>query len=251
MASLTTVYVISVIVTSIAGMGSAFLGNKIYPLKGGYQPPPPTPAEVAAAVKKAEIADTEARKKADALASAELYQIKDAQKSKAESESEPEAESEAESEDESEAESEDESEAESKPTPEPEPESKPEPEQKPLAIEPPVQPTLPVTVTAENLKEVIAKNFNMDDEFANNVIDFIKTPVSEWNLIAKTPQELKKKFVKTLSHPNLNKCPANLLDVCKIVNIKYSNMKDLIDGERYTPYGDQTNDAVRVLSNSS
>jgi hypothetical protein len=39
MASLTTVYMISMILTSIVGMGSAFLGNRIYPLKGGVEPP--------------------------------------------------------------------------------------------------------------------------------------------------------------------------------------------------------------------
>ena len=35
MASLTTVYVISMIVTSVVGIASAFVGNKIYPLTGG------------------------------------------------------------------------------------------------------------------------------------------------------------------------------------------------------------------------
>ena len=59
MASLTTVYMISMILTSIAGIGSAFLGNKIYPLTGGaepipveLQPPtlPQTPAEVPVSV---------------------------------------------------------------------------------------------------------------------------------------------------------------------------------------------------------
>jgi hypothetical protein len=35
MASLTTVYVISMFITSVVGIASAFVGNKIYPLSGG------------------------------------------------------------------------------------------------------------------------------------------------------------------------------------------------------------------------
>jgi len=73
MASLTTVYMISMILTSIAGFGSAFLGNRIFPLKGGAEPPPPTPAEVSKAA--AEVAE-----KASKLASAEQYQIREAEK---------------------------------------------------------------------------------------------------------------------------------------------------------------------------
>lgn len=49
MASLTTVYTISMFLTSIAGIASAFLGNRIFPLTGGAQPVPkeeqPVPKE--------------------------------------------------------------------------------------------------------------------------------------------------------------------------------------------------------------
>lgn len=38
MVSLSTVYLVSVVLTSIAGMGSAYLGNRVY--KGGAQPVP-------------------------------------------------------------------------------------------------------------------------------------------------------------------------------------------------------------------
>ena len=38
MASLTTVYMISMVLTSIAGVSSAFLGNRIFPLTGGAIP---------------------------------------------------------------------------------------------------------------------------------------------------------------------------------------------------------------------
>jgi hypothetical protein len=90
----------------------------------------------------------------------------------------------------------------------------------------------------------------MDDEFSKNVVDFIKTPVVNWENIAPTPSELRRKFMKTLTHPNLNKCPAKLIDLCKIVNIKYSNMKDFIESNPYMPYGDQTKDAISLLSNT-
>ena len=39
MASLTTVYLISMVLTSIAGIASAFVGSKIYPLSGGAESP--------------------------------------------------------------------------------------------------------------------------------------------------------------------------------------------------------------------
>jgi hypothetical protein len=38
MASLTTVYMISMILTSIAGFSSAFVANRIFPLTGGALP---------------------------------------------------------------------------------------------------------------------------------------------------------------------------------------------------------------------
>jgi hypothetical protein len=51
MASLTTVYMISMILTSIAGFSSAFVGNRIFPLTGGAIPTEPialpeTPTDV-------------------------------------------------------------------------------------------------------------------------------------------------------------------------------------------------------------
>lgn len=162
MASLTTVYVISIILTSLAGIGSAFVGNKIYPLKGGSVVEVETPKEVT-----------------------------------------------------------------------------------PPAPAPAIQ-----VADTNPLQEAIKSGFNMDDEFAANVVDFIKTPVIEWTSIAGSPQELRRKFMKALTHPNLNKCPAKLLDLCKIVNIKYSNMKDFIENNPYIPYEDQTKDALDLLSST-
>ena len=155
---------ISIVLTSIAGIGSAFVGNSIYPISGG----------------------------------AEKSDVK--------------------------------------------PEVPEVPEEKP--VEPEVEPEEPL----EPLEETIKTEFGMDDEFAKNVVAFIKTPVTQWNSIAADPRELRQKFMRALTHPNLNKCPTRLLDICKIVNIKYSNMSDLINGKPYTPYGDQSVDAAAVLS---
>lgn len=44
MASLTTVYLISIFVASVAALGSAFLGNKI--MSGGDQSSPPIPEQM-------------------------------------------------------------------------------------------------------------------------------------------------------------------------------------------------------------
>ena len=161
MASLTTVYVISIILASIAGVSSAFVGNTIYPLTGGAEETP-------------------------------------------------------------------------KPEPKLEPKLEPNPND---AVEP--------------LEETIKNEFNMDTEFAKNVVAFIKTPVTQWKTIASDPRELKQKFMRALTHPNLNKCPPRLIDICKIVNIKYSNMLDFINERDYTPYGDQSADAAAVLASSS
>jgi hypothetical protein len=67
MSSLSTVYAITTVLSSIAGMGAAFIGNRIFPLAGGSRPPPPTPAEV-------EQATRIAADKAQKLAAAEDFE---------------------------------------------------------------------------------------------------------------------------------------------------------------------------------
>jgi hypothetical protein len=69
MSSLSTVYAITTVLSSIAGMGAAFIGNRIFPLTGGSRPPPPTPAEV-------EEATRVAADKAQKLAAAEEFEKK-------------------------------------------------------------------------------------------------------------------------------------------------------------------------------
>jgi len=201
MASLTTVYMISVLLSSLAGMGAAFVGNKVYPIKGGAEVAPPTPAEVKAA--------TEDADKATHL-TAEPYQIKKAQ------EDEP-------------------------PTEEAKVQEKPKPTEEAKVEEQP---------ESDKLTKAIMDGFGMDAEFAKNVVSFIKTPVRSWREIASTQSELKQKFMKTLTHPNLNKCPEALKNICKIVAVKYSNMKDFIEEKDYTPFEDETADALNVLSSN-
>jgi hypothetical protein len=74
MTSLSTVYFISILTASIAGIGSAFVGNMIHPIKGGADYVPPTPADVAKATADAERATNEADKKAKELRDAEPFQ---------------------------------------------------------------------------------------------------------------------------------------------------------------------------------
>ena len=109
---------------------------------------------------------------------------------------------------------------------------------------------VPEATSQPSLSEAIQTGFGMNSDFANNVMMFIKTPVTEWKQIAGNPSELRRKFMQTLTHENLNKCPQNLKDVCKLVSIKYSNMKDFIEGNPYQNYGDQTQEATALLSST-
>ena len=168
----------SVLLSSAAGIGAAFVGNKIYPIKGLTEYPEKATHETP--------------------------------------------------------------QEEIKPEPQPNVEEATE-EESPKAEEP----------SQDKLTKAIMDGFEMDAEFSKNVVDFIKTPVTSWKDIANTSAELRQKFMRTLTHPNLNKCPAVLKDVCKIVAVKYSNMKDFIDGKDYMAFGDETADALNVLSSNS
>lgn len=106
-------------------------------------------------------------------------------------------------------------------------------------------------IDSSKLSNAIQTGFGMDEEFAKNVIDFIKTPVINWNSIAANPSELRDKFRKTLTHPNLNRCPESLLRICELVSKKYSNMKDFIAGEGYQNLGDQTQEAISLLPSTA
>lgn len=198
MVSLSTVYVISIVLTSLAGMGSAFVGNKVYPIQGGAILPPLTPEDVRKATE-------EAADKARAYAEASSFQKKQAEEEKKE---EPNIYAS---------------------------EEPPKEEEKPTS----------------ELKQKILEKFQVNDEVGQAITEFVQTPVVDWKKIADTPSDLRRKFVMTMTHPDQNKCPPKLLDLCKIVYVKYSNMISFInDDATYVPYGDQTSEALTLLSNS-
>jgi len=123
------------------------------------------------------------------------------------------------------------------PTPEPTPEPQPVPQPEPKP-----------TVNLDELKSKITAGFEGNAEASENIVQFLKTPVRQWQTIAPTFQELTRKFRISLTHPNLNKCPASLLQVCQMVSQKYSNMKDLAQGkEDITELGDQTQQAYNLI----
>jgi hypothetical protein len=74
MQSLTTVYFISLVIVSVVGIGSAFLGNAIHEIKGGADYVPPTASDVAKATTEAELASKIADDKARELRDAEDFQ---------------------------------------------------------------------------------------------------------------------------------------------------------------------------------
>ena len=181
------VYGISIFLASAAGMGAAFLGNRIYPLKGGDDKPPPTPAEVAAAVKKAEKADTEASKLADKLAESgkplpELEPEKEEVEPEPEKEEEEKTEPEPEEKEEEvesipEPEKEEEEEVESIPEPEKEEEEKtePEPEEKEEEVE-------PEPANKEYIAK-IEKDLDVSPEIAEDIFTIINTPTAVVNTL--------------------------------------------------------------------
>jgi len=147
MASLTTVYVVSLVLASLSGIGSAFVGHAVYPWKGG------------------------------------------------------------------------------------------------AVVETPIETTKPDVI---NLESQIAKQFG-NKETAKVIAEFIETPVMEWKTIAPTFREIVKKYSETMTHPDQNKCPPKLLELCKLVNVKFSRIRDFIRTETPDSLGDQTSEAMEIL----
>jgi hypothetical protein len=48
-------------------------------------------------------------------------------------------------------------------------------------------------------------------------------------------------------HADKNKCPVELLSLCNMVSVKFSNMKDFINNEQYDNIGDETQEALKIL----
>lgn len=166
MASLTTVYGLSIILASIAGVGSAFVANKIYPLSGG-----------------AISTSTELTKSDSTVV----------------------------------------------------------PESKVPALS---------SVSAEELEQRIAKDFG-NDVAAKNIVEFIRTPVSDWKNIAPSFNALRQKYVKSMTHPDQDKCPPKLASICNMVSVKFSEIRQFINGENYQNLGDQSADAMKILDGTA
>lgn len=61
MPSLSTVYFVSIMIASVAGIGSAFVGNMIHPIKGGSDYLAPPPGEVPTPTNESDKKDQELR----------------------------------------------------------------------------------------------------------------------------------------------------------------------------------------------
>ena len=163
MASLTTVYGICIVLASLAGIGSAFAANKIYPLTGG------------------------------ALStSTELIKMDSTVEQKQEA---------------------------------------------------------PEDVSPEHLEEQIAKEFG-NEIAAKNIVEFIRTPVENWQSIAPSFNALRQKYARSMTHPDQDKCPKKLTDLCNMVSIKFSEMRQFINGETHQNLGDQSADALKILNST-
>lgn len=260
MVNLSTVYAISIVLASVAGMGSAFLGHRFYPIVGGAAKPPPSPSEVYAEAKKtAELAErlasaqippkeeeTEIPPEPEVPTKSEDISANAPTDTNNEPPLEPSAEPEVPTKSEeipAEAPTDTNNEPPEIPTylPEPEPEAQPEPE---------VKEEENTIGGGIGLVDEIKDVFGKDDIFASNMAAFIKTPVQNWTQIASTPEELFEKFKETLNDPDLPNCPANLMNLCKLVVVKYTNMEKFSKGDpSATLYGDQTDAAIQILSN--
>ena len=166
MASLTTVYGISIVLASLGGIGSAFLANKIHPLAGGA------------------ISTSTELIKMDSTGS----------------------------------------------------ENSTPPE--------------PVSVSPEQLEQRISADFGSDIA-AKNIVDFIRTPVDKWQTIAPSFNALRQKYVKSMTHPDQDKCPKKLAEICNMVSVKFSEMRQFINGENYQNLGDQSADVLKILDSTA
>ena len=131
-----------------------------------------------------------------------------------------------------------------------------------LALQPPPSEVKPVEQSVEiaqpepepepepepspELEQKIAERFG-NPEAAKHISDFIRTPVAEWKNIANSLSELKKKYLKARVDQDHNNCPVELLNLCTMVSHKFSNMKDFINNEPYETIGDETQEALKIL----
>jgi len=103
------------------------------------------------------------------------------------------------------------------------------------------------TQTVQNLKTELTKQFG-SEVAAKNITEFIETPVMEWKKIAPTFREIVKKYSGSTTHPDQNKCPPKLVEICKLVSTKFSHIRNYVINETADPLGDQTSEALAILN---
>ena len=101
-----------------------------------------------------------------------------------------------------------------------------------------------------DLREELKKHFR-SEVAADAIAEFIETPVMEWKTIAPTFREIVKKYAASMTHPDQNKCPPNVLEVCKLVSTKFSHIREYVTYDVEDPLGDQTSEALAILNDTA
>lgn len=101
-----------------------------------------------------------------------------------------------------------------------------------------------------DLRSELKKQFG-NEVAADAIADFIETPVMEWKTIAPTFREIVKKYAASMTHPDQNKCPPKFVDLCSLVSTKFSHIREYVTHGVDDPLGDQTSEALAILSNTA
>jgi hypothetical protein len=111
----------------------------------------------------------------------------------------------------------------------------------------------------ESLEDRITNKFG-NPQTAKLIADFIQR--DEQSYEDDDPKELAKQLKKIwlITHPDKDQCPADLLELCKIVFVKSQNIKIVLQNrirrnavppmqeDEFTALGDQTQKALEILS---
>ena len=101
-------------------------------------------------------------------------------------------------------------------------------------------------VETPDLKQKIINILQINAETAQDITDFIKTPVVDWKKIASNEFDLDKKYDKV--YDILQKLPPKFIHFYRLVDEKRSDMSDYILGRKYDNKGDETETALAILS---
>ena len=81
---------------------------------------------------------------------------------------------------------------------------------------------------------------------AQAIKEFIMTPVSDWKNIGSTPGLLGVKY-KLILDEKPKRYPADITKIYEMIDKKYQNMTNAINGVSYENIGDQTDEAIEIL----